>query len=160
MTEPSAFADGMRAGRKAAALGAKKPKRTFKVRGLVYAKGMAEALPRLTERCLDAADQAAAEAPKITAGKAAVSSKVPPCFTEAQWVLWITPHARNIKMGRRPSPCEDCLPSYQAEMLAAKRCEHPEVVFERDADGFISGRLPVPVETVLTTPPNRKASKP
>lgn len=65
----------------------------------------------------------------------------PPCFTVAQWVLWRTPH-NAVHVPRPKSYCEDCTPEYQAEMLAAKRCDHPETTFIRDADGFISGHRP------------------
>lgn len=41
-------------------------------------------------------------------------------------------------------PCTDCLPKYQAEMIKEKRCEHPEVQFAVDSDGFISGYIAGP----------------
>lgn len=69
----------------------------------------------------------------------------PPCFTVAQWVLWRTPH-NSVRMPAKHC-CEDCTPEYQAEMLAAKRCDHPETIFIRDADGFISGHRPPPPST-------------
>lgn len=69
----------------------------------------------------------------------------PPCFTPEQWVLWRTPH-HSVRMPAKHC-CEDCTPEYQAEMLAAKRCDHPETIFIRDADGFISGHRPPPPST-------------
>lgn len=73
-------------------------------------------------------------------GQPASVSARPPCFTVAQWVLWRTPH--NSAHVPAKHCCEDCTPEYQAEMLAAKRCDHPETTFIRDADGFISGHRP------------------
>ena len=35
--------------------------------------------------------------------------------------------------------CEDCTPEYQAEMCKVGRCDHPEILFYKDADGFIYG---------------------
>jgi hypothetical protein len=68
----------------------------------------------------------------------------PACFEPIEWVQWRTA-AINPSLVRQPpqSPCEDCTPEYQAAMLAAKRCEHPEATFERDAYGFVRGVLPV-----------------
>lgn len=68
------------------------------------------------------------------------ASVCPRCFTPEQWVLWRTPH-HSVRVPAKHC-CEDCTPEYQAEMLAAKRCDHPETTFIRDADGFISGHRP------------------
>lgn len=64
----------------------------------------------------------------------------PACFEPEQWTLWRTPH-HGVRVPAKHC-CEDCTPDYQAEMLAAKRCDHPETIFIRDADGFISGHRP------------------
>lgn len=41
--------------------------------------------------------------------------------------------------------CTDCTPEYKAKMLAANRCEHPEIRFCLDQDGFIQGTAkPIP----------------
>lgn len=70
-------------------------------------------------------------------------STAPPCFTAEQWMDWRTPH-NSVRMVAK-NYCEDCTPDYQAEMLATGRCIHPETIFIRDADGFISGhRIPQP----------------
>jgi hypothetical protein len=68
----------------------------------------------------------------------------PACFEPIEWVQWRTA-AINPSLVRQPpqSPCEDCTPEFQAAMLGAKRCEHPEATFERDAHGFVRGVLPV-----------------
>ena len=46
-----------------------------------------------------------------------------PCFeTKRDWQLYLE--------GRSPAgPCYDCSPTYQADMIAQGRCQHPEVVF-------------------------------
>jgi hypothetical protein len=75
-----------------------------------------------------------------------MSSGCPPCFTPEQWALWRTRH-KGVPWPQPKSYCEDCLPAYQTEMLAAKRCQHPETIFVRDADGFINGRRPPSQET-------------
>jgi len=65
----------------------------------------------------------------------------PPCFEPVQWHQWRMP-LPGARLPRPHSFCDDCTPDYQAKMLAAMRCLHPETVFIRDADGFISGHRP------------------
>lgn len=69
----------------------------------------------------------------------------PACFAQKDWDNWRAPIG-GVQLRRPSSFCEDCTPEYQAQMLAVKRCEHPETIFSRDADGFISGRRPPPQE--------------
>lgn len=38
--------------------------------------------------------------------------------------------------------CTDCTPEYQAQMIELNRCEHPDVQFAVDRDGFMSGYRP------------------
>jgi hypothetical protein len=64
----------------------------------------------------------------------------PACFTPEQWTLWRKPH-HSIYVPAKHA-CEDCTPEYQAEMRSARRCDHPETIFKRDADGFVSGHRP------------------
>ena len=82
----------------------------------------------------------------------------PACFEPIEWVQWRNA-ATCPNLVRQPpqSPCEDCIPEYQAAMLAAKRCEHPEAIFERDAQGFVRGVLPATVAdpAAKTTPPTK-----
>lgn len=71
------------------------------------------------------------------------SAPRPLCFDAADWERWR--QACTLRSPAIPppsSPCEDCLPQHQAAMLAANRCRHPEVTFQRDEDGFVRGRLP------------------
>lgn len=69
---------------------------------------------------------------------ARVSSKTwnagaaPRCFpSQADWVEWL-----DFRAGAH-SPCEDCSSCYQRKMLAAGRCERPEVIFVEGEDGEI-----------------------
>lgn len=87
----------------------------------------------------------------------------PACFEPIEWVQWRNA-ATFPSLVRHPpqSPCEDCTPQYQADMLAAKRCEHPEATLERDAQGFVRGVLPpTAAEPITKTPPanTKKAQK-
>jgi hypothetical protein len=82
-------------------------------------------------------------------------AKRPACFEPIEWVQWRNA-ATCPNLVRQPpqSPCEDCTPEYQAAMLTAKRCEHPEATFERDAQGFVRGVLPpTAAEPTAKTPP-------
>jgi hypothetical protein len=64
-----------------------------------------------------------------------------PCFTHEQYRSWSSVD-RLIGKREQVSPCHDCTAEYQAQMIAAERCVHPEVTFYKDADGFISGHFP------------------
>jgi hypothetical protein len=44
-------------------------------------------------------------------------------------------------------------------MLTAKRCEHPEATFERDAQGFVRGVLPPTAAEPTAKTPHPKAKK-
>lgn len=44
-------------------------------------------------------------------------------------------------------PCLDCNPAHQAKMCAAGRCEEPAVVFVKNKDGELVGRLPSRADT-------------
>lgn len=65
----------------------------------------------------------------------------PLCFaSEEQWKFWNN-QARYSRAG--PSGyCSDCTPEYQSEMLRARRCEHPNVLFGVDNEGFLCGSRP------------------
>ncbi len=66
---------------------------------------------------------------------------IPKCFASArQYANWV--EAASIGRGLTSGICTDCTPEYQAEMLAADRCEHPSVTFHPDEDGMIEGRRP------------------
>jgi hypothetical protein len=64
---------------------------------------------------------------------------VPRCFSRRQYELW-----KSVARGWRDvvSPCTDCTPGFQAAMKVAGKCEHPEMVFDEDEDGFAYGRMP------------------
>lgn len=67
----------------------------------------------------------------------------PACFTPEQWELWRSAARQAISgFGRPKNFCEDCTPAYQAEMMAANRCQHPGTTYKRDADGFLCGVRP------------------
>jgi hypothetical protein len=84
----------------------------------------------------------------------------PACFDPVEWVQWRNA-ATNLSLLRQPpqSPCEDCTSEYQAAMLAAKRCEHPEATFERDVQGFVRGVLPPTAAEPTAKNPTQKAKK-
>jgi len=59
------------------------------------------------------------------------------CFpSEAAYLLW----RRSASPG--VLPCQDCNPAHQARMKHAGRCEQPAVVFVRNKDGELIGRMP------------------
>ena len=62
----------------------------------------------------------------------------PKCFTTQQWDEWRA-MARYVAPSKANSFCEDCLPDYQARMVAEHRCEHPQTVFRVDRHGMVSG---------------------
>ena len=46
---------------------------------------------------------------------------------------------KRVRTRNRDDYCEDCLPEHQREMIGKNRCQHPEVVFRADEDGFMAG---------------------
>lgn len=63
----------------------------------------------------------------------------PACFeTAEQWEAW---RQYNALSSGPVSPCHDCTPAYQRQMLAARRCEQPTVIFVV-RDGAMMGVLP------------------
>jgi hypothetical protein len=80
-----------------------------------------------------------------------LSAPRPACFDAVQWKRW-RDAAIDPKLPVPRSLCEDCTPEYQAAMLAANRCQHPEAIFNRDAHGFVQGVLPVEVIAKTRTP--------
>lgn len=56
------------------------------------------------------------------------------CFKKKSvWDAWIA------HVGPRAYPCADCTAEFKAQSIADETCRHPETVFRRDEDGFISG---------------------
>ena len=47
--------------------------------------------------------------------------------------------AKRVHTRNRNDYCEDCLPEFQREMIRKNQCQHPEVIFRVDEDGFVSG---------------------
>lgn len=68
---------------------------------------------------------------------------IPKCFeTDEQFMLWIKSDdgARGHYRAVNKTPiCNDCTAAYAASMRLAGRCEHPEVRFERNAEGEMVG---------------------
>lgn len=60
------------------------------------------------------------------------------CFTQQQYLSW-QQMAKRVSTRRRNDYCEDCLPEFQRAMIAQNKCQHPEVVFRTDEDGFMAG---------------------
>ncbi len=65
-------------------------------------------------------------------------SNISPCLTQQQYLSW-QQMAKRVGTRNRNDYCEDCLPEYQCEMIRKNRCQHPEVVFQMDEDGFMAG---------------------
>ncbi len=64
----------------------------------------------------------------------------PKCFSsEGQYILWLQANMEILKGRRAKTHCVDCTPAYQAEMVYAGRCEHPEIEFRISADGLLDG---------------------
>ena len=65
------------------------------------------------------------------------SSRVPFCFESAdQYKKW----KEKARIAYAEAHvCTDCTPEYQARMKAEGRCENPQVQFQQDDDGFVSG---------------------
>lgn len=59
------------------------------------------------------------------------------CFpSEAAYLLWRRSGTSSVL------PCQDCNPAHKARMLQAGRCEQPAVVFVKNKDGELVGRVP------------------
>lgn len=65
-------------------------------------------------------------------------SNISRCLTQQQYLSWLQ-MAKRVRTRIRNDYCEDCLPEYQGEMIRNNRCQHPEVVFQVDEDGFVTG---------------------
>lgn len=65
-------------------------------------------------------------------------SDISKCLTQQQYQSW-QQMAKRVRTRIRNDYCEDCLPDFQREMLRKNRCQHPEVVFREDEDGFVAG---------------------
>jgi hypothetical protein len=63
----------------------------------------------------------------------------PKCFhNHQQFVSWMAT-ARITGGCYEAGYCTDCTPEYKARMTVANRCEHHEIRFTWDQDGFIQG---------------------
>lgn len=59
------------------------------------------------------------------------------CFpSEAAYLLWCRSSTPSVL------PCQDCNPVHKARMLPVGRCEQPAVVFVKNKDGELVGRVP------------------
>lgn len=63
----------------------------------------------------------------------------PMCFTAQQWEEWKEAARTDCPAH---GPCNDCTPEFKNEMMEKNRCENPQVVFLKNADGSLSGHLP------------------
>ena len=85
---------------------------------------------------------------------------VPSCFTdESEYVIWLKYDATSALNGHKSNGfvCKDCSETFQTAMLAAGKCDHPEVVFgpvERKMHGVIeyehAGYIPIGPKAKLT----------
>lgn len=67
----------------------------------------------------------------------------PRCFSLREYKDWLAA-ARAFPGGKgrtTTNVCLDCSPTYQAEMIAAGRCDHPNVVFRYVAGEFVGIRM-------------------
>jgi hypothetical protein len=70
----------------------------------------------------------------------------PSCIDQAPYALWLKASKR-YKTGQLMSGfCTDCLPAFQKAKIAEGRCDHPDVKFYTDEDGFIDGYLPSEIQ--------------
>lgn len=67
-----------------------------------------------------------------------VMANISKCLTQQQFASW-QQMAKRVHTRNRNDYCEDCLPEFQREMIRKNQCQHPEVVFRVDEDGFVSG---------------------
>lgn len=65
-------------------------------------------------------------------------SNISTCLTQQQYLSW-QQMAKRVRTRIRNDYCEDCLPAFQREMIKTGQCQHPEVVFRKDEDGFVAG---------------------
>lgn len=72
-----------------------------------------------------------------------VYGKRAPCFTPAQWQVFVKAEKELAAAGKFVYPvagfCAECTPRYKNEMMVRGRCRHPDVVFEKDEDGQLVG---------------------
>ncbi len=65
-------------------------------------------------------------------------SNISKCFTVQQYQAW-QQMAKRVQTRNRNDYCEDCLPEFQRAMKENNKCQHPEVIFRMDEDGFMAG---------------------
>ena len=73
----------------------------------------------------------------------------PACFnSRREYRMWKIAAANPANIKIHAGYCTDCTPAYQAEMLAAGRCEHPETEFIEDPEepGAVMGIWQTPIE--------------
>ncbi len=67
---------------------------------------------------------------------------VPSCATRIHYELWRAGVRASNTGVMRDGFCTDCTQKYKYTMMQEGRCEHPEIRFREDDDGFIEGFLP------------------
>lgn len=68
-------------------------------------------------------------------------NSTPKCFeSKLQYQEWLT--AARMSGIPRCGPCSDCLPDFQAKMIAQDRCENPQVQFKISKNDGIEGYIP------------------
>lgn len=50
--------------------------------------------------------------------------RAPACFSERQFELWT-----QARQSKDISPCNDCTPAFQLDMITQGRCENPRIQF-------------------------------
>jgi hypothetical protein len=62
---------------------------------------------------------------------------LPRCVSSEDYRAWNKLQPRAGKAGF----CEDCTPTFKMTMMDLGRCDHPEIRFCRDDDGFLTGTV-------------------
>ena len=75
-----------------------------------------------------------------------VNDKQPPCHNDDEWEHYIEDEAASVDDTTTPPShsgyCQFCTPEYQAEMIAQRKCVHPNVTFRLDEEGGVEGVRP------------------
>lgn len=75
-----------------------------------------------------------------------VDSKAYLNWLEAASVTWHRNNPQGDRYHAAPPFCRDCTPGYAEKMRRARLCDHPQVKFKIDEDGFVAGFISAPVK--------------
>lgn len=69
--------------------------------------------------------------------------KMPNCTDKDSWRRWenvLKTYGKDVRPGRAYF-CTDCTPEFAKKHRRTGTCNHPNIVFKFDKDGFIEGRI-------------------